>query len=205
VDVLGLNLDLDLRDYTEDREPTNAMPAWEARAHELAACAELMQAGGVTDRDFDLNFLAPGERLFMVVRGGELIEPGQIDAAWLTRAQAISFRVRQPSGFGAAPAPTDVGTVVITNLRVAFQGATQARHWLFSELTGVINDDDAPVTYLRVSDDERLGGVAYPGAAAESFRLRLAVALAWADDNPRPYQPLLKAELEAHMARCPRP
>lgn len=76
------------------------------------------------------------------------------------------------------PTPIDVGTVLVSNQRVAFAGAKQTREWAFSKLIGFSHDPSGDWTAIQVSNRKTTSGIAYGASVASNVQARLAMALA---------------------------
>jgi hypothetical protein len=103
------------------------------------------------------------------------------------------------------PAPIDTGTVTITNQRVVFQGAKQAREWAFTKLLGYQHDPALPWTAIQVSNRTKVSGVLYDREHADEFHFRLALALANYHDEVAGFAQQLRGEAEAHNEKRPAP
>jgi hypothetical protein len=103
------------------------------------------------------------------------------------------------------PTPIDTGTVTVTDQRVVFQGAKQAREWLFSKLLGYQHSASMPWTALQVSNRQKVSGVLYDKAHAEDFHFTLALALANYRGEVPAFVAHLEAELKEHEATRPAP
>lgn len=192
---------------------------WDAWADELLHCLELAKGGGSTAAD-DPDGLIPlmlkaGEQVFTIAQGAGLVEPRRLPGQWVGRSQGVSVRIAKGLTYrvganrgtyqqGAeVPTAIDFGTITVTNQRVVFQGAKQTREWLYSKMLGFQHDPDAPVTYLQVSNRQKTSGFLYDEANAPKVRLRLAVALAWADGDASEVVPVLQEMMTEHRASLP--
>mgnify|MGYP001618610102 CR=1 FL=1 len=194
--------------YQRDRE------AWDWWMDELLVCQELAKEGGATDGGSPL-MLKKGEAVFMVGQGAALVEPRRLPGQWVGRSQGVSVRVMKGVTYRVGgnkgtyvqgeeiPTPIDTGSVTLTNQRVVFQGAKQTREWLFSKLLGYQHDPVAPITYLQVSNRQKTSGFLYDDATAPAIRLRLEVALAWADGDAIEVMPVLETMMREHQEALP--
>jgi hypothetical protein len=103
------------------------------------------------------------------------------------------------------PTPIDSGTVTITDQRVVFQGAKQAREWDYTKLLGYQHDPRLPWTAIQVSNRQKVSGVLYDNEHAEEFHFRLALALAHYHQDVAGFAQHLQAEIADHEQQRPPP
>ena len=159
----------------------------------------------------------PGELVFYVATGVALIEPRRLPSTWQGGYSGFSFRVargvrwhvggtRGHTVQGAeVPTPVDTGTATITNQRVVFQGAKQAREWLFAKLLGYQHAVDLPWTAIQVSNRQKVSGIVYDRQHAEDFHFRLALALAHFHNDIAGLVGQLNAQIDEHALLRPPP
>ena len=134
--------------------------------------------------------LKGAERAFGVFQGVGLFEPRRGPGHWAGHSRGVSvpisggvrLRVGQSRGHyvqgDEVPTIIDRGTVTISTQRVVFQGAKRNQEWAFAKLNGFQHDAERPQTSFQVSNRQKVSGLAYSRDKAESFRTRLALALA---------------------------
>jgi hypothetical protein len=93
----------------------------------------------------------------------------------------------------------DSGHVVVTNQRVFFDGVRGNREWLFAQLTGVAHGLATPMTFMRVSNRQRLSGLVLDGTAALAFQFFLSLGIA-VHRNDRAGFVAHLSQLESHHA-----
>src|SRR4051794_33200123 len=69
---------------------------------------------------------------------------------------------------------TDEGAVTVTDQRVVFTGARNAREWAFAKLVSVEHDDQRPITMIGVSTRQKISGLIYPIGSTGGLRFNLA-------------------------------
>ena len=160
------------------------------RLQELVDVARNFQGIGLGEDPRIPLELHGGERVYYVAAGAALIEPRRLPSHWEGGYSGFSFRIArgvrwQVGGTrghtvpGAeVPTPIDTGTATITDQRVVFQGAKQAREWAYAKLLGYQHDPSEPWTAIQVSNRQKVSGVLYDRAHADEFQFRLALALA---------------------------
>jgi hypothetical protein len=192
---------------------------WDAWTEELLGCLEFARNGGAAATDDEDGLISillkKGEAVFMVGKGAALVEPRRLPGQWVGRSQGVSFRVMKGVNYRIGgsrgtfqqgeevPTAIDTGTLTLTNQRIVFQGTRQTREWMFTKLIGFQHDEGAPITYFQVSNRQKTSGVLYDEASAPALRLRLAVALAWADGDASEVIPQLEAEMQRHRSGHP--
>jgi hypothetical protein len=194
-------------------EQQSALDAWTHRDELMADALELAKNGGSTESGSLI--LKKGEEVFLIGEGMGLVEPRRLPGHWVGRSQGVSFHIAKGLNYrvGASRGtfqqgdevvtPIDFGTATITNHRVVFQGQKSSREWAFAKLLGFQHDPERPITYLQVSNREKVSGILYDDAGAEMVRLRLTVALAREDGDASEAIPGLEAELAEHRASRP--
>lgn len=155
--------------------------------------------------------LKKGEFPILVFSNAGLIEVGRERGSYQGGSQGVSFRVAKGVSYRVGghrgtftPGPevlkiVDTGTAVVTNQRVVFQGEGKTREWLFTKLIGVDHDPGRGLSMLHVSNRQKASGLAYGEDVADTFRLRMDVALAHHGGDIDALQLMLKeraAELE---------
>jgi hypothetical protein len=172
--------------------------------------------------DFDAGdapiLLKKGEFPILVITGIGLVEMGREADSYQGGSQGVSLRVMKgvsyrvgghKGTFVAGPEVlkmVDEGTAVVTNQRVAFQGAGKTREWLFTKLIGVDHDPQRGMSMLHVSNRQKASGLAYGEEISDAFRLRMDVALAHHTGDLAGLQVVLKeriVELEAEQPSPP--
>jgi hypothetical protein len=197
-----------------------AESAWAAEQEQLAGLVTLAGSfAGVTRADEPRLALElrGGERVFLTMAGVALIEPRRLPGTWQGGYSGFSFRVARGVRWhvggtrghtvpGAeVPTPIDTGQASITNQRVVFQGAKQAREWLFAKLIGYQHDPNLPWTAIQVSNRQKVSGLLYDREHAEEVHFRLALALAHFHDDVAGLMAQLTADVQAHAAQRPLP
>jgi hypothetical protein len=188
--------------------------AWQAEDDRLAQLIELGRGfRGATASELEGGSpvaLKAGERIYFVLEGAALIEPRSAGGHWEGRTQGVSIRVPGTKSMryrvgankgryvrdGDQPTPIDTGTAVITDKRLVFAGAKQAREWVWTKTIGLQHQENAPWTAVPVSNRQKVSGIAYDDAHAGDIRFRLDLALAVATETTD----MLIAELEADRA-----
>jgi Protein of unknown function (DUF2510) len=213
-----------MRRASEQRKAQRAQQHYES---ELAAWsrddAEL-QGLIVRARHFDgspagdtpLN-LKRNERIFYVLTGAGLMETRAGPRHWQGGYSGFSFRVAKgiryhvggTRGTSVQGDDTtkliDTGTATITNQRIVFQGAKQAREWAFAKLLGYQHDQQSPWTPIQVSNRQKVSGIRYDANTAQAFQFNLALALATFHDTRGAFVAGLAAEFQQHQAQKPVP
>jgi hypothetical protein len=161
--------------------------------------------------------LKAGERIYAILDGARLIEPRSAGGHWEGGSQGVSvripgtrsarYRIGATHGHYVRAAeqetPIDTGTAVVTDRRVAFAGAKQAREWLWSKCLGVQHQPDAPWTAIAVSNRQKTSGLLYDDAAAPTVRFRLDLAFAVATGEVDDLAAELDDERTHHAALRP--
>jgi hypothetical protein len=101
------------------------------------------------------------------------------------------------------PTVIDEGTVVITDKRVVFARARQAREWAWAKCLGVQHQPDKPWTAIAVSNRQNTPGVLYGAEVSEMVRFRLDRAYAGAADEVDDLAAGLDAARAEHARRRP--
>jgi hypothetical protein len=204
------------RKKAEQRAPApfeNQIAEWQAEDERLTRLVgTARQFRGFTAEEIDRVPIAlkSGERIYAIVNGAALVEPRSTGGHWQGGSRGVSVRIPGTKSMryrvGATkgqyvraeekPTIIDQGTAVITDKRVAFAGARQAREWAWAKCLGVQRQPDQPWTAIAVSNRQKTSGILYSDEATEMVRFRLdlaySVAIGEADD--------LVTELEAERA-----
>lgn len=126
--------------------------------------------------------LKRGEALVATFQGCRLIEPKRGAAHFVGGHSGFSFTVARGVRYSVGGSRgtfipgaeelkiVDLGDVVVTNKRIAFQGGFNSREWSFSKLIGLNHDTSRAITYLHVSNRQKVSALAYPVAEAAIFR-----------------------------------
>ncbi len=180
--------------------PEDRVAEWQAEDDHLAELVELGRSfRGVTASEIEGGApvaLKPDERVYFVLNGAALIEPRSAGGHWEGRTQGVSIRVPGTKSMryrvgankgrfvrdGEQPTPIDTGIAVITDRRLVFAGAKQAREWMWAKTIGLQHQENAPWTAVPVSNRQKVSGIAYDDAHAGEIRFRLDLALAVATD-----------------------
>lgn len=194
---------------------------WQAEDDRLARLVELArQFRGVTANEIEGGApvaLKPDERIYFVLNGAALIEPRSAGGHWEGRSQGVSIRVPGTKSMryrvgankgryvrdGERPTPIDEGTAVVTDKRLVFAGAKQAREWLWTKTIGLQHQDDAPWTAIPVSNRQKVSGIAYDDPHADEIRFRLDFAQAVATGATDAFVAELEADRAEHATRRP--
>jgi hypothetical protein len=196
------------------------LAVWEREDRHLAELCELAHRfrGDTADQiERTPIALKAGERVYAIVNGAQLIEPRSPGGHWEGGSQGISVRIPGTRSaryrVGATrghyvrateeETPIDTGTAVVTDRRVAFAGAKQAREWLWSKCLGIEHQPDAPWTAIAVSNRQRTSGIFYGEEAAPTVRFRIDLAFAVATGEDDDLAAELDAERAQHAARRP--
>jgi hypothetical protein len=174
------------------KEYQTKLAAWQEQRDAYAELVSLTQT--YTGDSSTAIMLKAGETVFASVDGAALVEDRRGAGQWTGRSQGVSFPIGSLGGRSiryrvgrtkghyvqAAPIPTaiDRGTLVVTNMRVVFQGAKQTRECLFGKLIGFQHDDDAGQTVISVSNRQKPTCVAYGPTLSSWFDFRLDLAIA---------------------------
>lgn len=164
---------------------------------------------GATDAGASTVVLKRGERVFYSLPHVSLVEvqraPGQYTGGYSGFSFRLTRNVRYHVGGsrgtyvqGAEQLKiTDEGSATITNQRVVFAGAKNAREWSYSKLVSIEHDDQRPVTMIGVSSRQKISGLVYPVDAASGFRFGLSLALAHSRDDVAGFVKSLESEQTA--------
>jgi hypothetical protein len=98
-----------------------------------------------------------------------------------------------------------VGSATITDRRVVFQSDTQAREWAFAKLLRYQHDPQHPITYMQVSNRQKVSGVGYGAAYARVWQFRLGLALALFSGQIPGLIDQLRREIADHSTAKPTP
>jgi hypothetical protein len=133
------------------------------------------------------------EPVFAVIEGSALLEGKRLPSHIQGRTQGISLRLmkgvsyRVGGGRGTVTpgemSTIDTGQACVTNKRVLFAGSLQTREWDFAQLIACQHDPEQPVTYLQVSNRQKVGGISYSNRALDEVRFRVDLALADFNDS----------------------
>ena len=138
-----------------------------------------------------------GERVFMVVTGASLVEPRSSGGQWVGQMQGVSvhvpgtrsarYRIGASKGHFVRepekPTPIDTGVAAITDKRVTFAGAKQARECVWTKVIAVEHQDTAAWTAIAVSNRQKVSGLGYDEEHAGDIRQCLDLAEAVATDT----------------------
>ncbi|WP_433359825.1 hypothetical protein ACQPZX_25645 [Actinoplanes sp. CA-142083] len=118
----------------------------------------------------------PDELVHLTIPGTRLVEaPRVVDMPPVT---AVLPPPVMPAGNPPSGVSVGVeGVAIVTSRRLRFLGPGFAREWPYDVLTGLKDDDRAPITLLQVAGAGP-SGVLVPAAAANRFRLHLRLAIA---------------------------
>ena len=197
-----------------------AESAWNAEAVTLQR--ELEIASNPTALATSANVTVPivvhkGEVVLLVAAGATLVEPKRLPGQWIGGYSGMSFRVMKGVRYhvggtrgtyiqGAeVPQPIALGTVTITDRRVVFQSDKQAREWAFGKLLGYQHDPANPITYLQVSNRQKVSGVGYDAEHARVFQFRLGLGLAMFQEQVPDLVAQVQREIAEHDADKPTP
>ncbi|HYA69492.1 MAG TPA: hypothetical protein VED63_12240, partial [Acidimicrobiales bacterium] len=196
----------------KEKEAAEEQAAWQGDLERLQWFLNRAQhAQGSTNAD-DASIpvaLRADEHALLVLQGVELIEPRRMPGHWVGASNGFTFHVarREDPGEGkgtghvvegeSVATPIDTGSVTVTDRRVVFTGAREAREWDFEHTVGFHNYDAPPWTALPVAGRDKISGVRYPQEASEGFRFALALGMARARGNAGS----LIADLNEQLAR----
>lgn len=193
-----------------------ALAGWEADDSEVAKMITAAETyKGASDSVAGTVVLKRGEKIFYSLPAVSLVEvqraPGQYTGGYsgfsfrLTRS--VRYHVGGSRGTYVQGAEqlkvTDEGSATITNQRVVFAGAKNAREWNYSKLVSIEHDDQRPVTMIGVSSRQKISGLVYPVEAAGGFRFGLSLSLAHYRDDVAGFVATLESEQSAHRAERP--
>jgi hypothetical protein len=212
------------------RRPEQAPPAlpsvgerllvWQSQDDRLSTLIELAHNfRGLTAQQVERVPVAlkPGERVYLIITGAALVEPRSNGGQWQGRSSGVSVRIpgtrsaRYRIGANKGqyvrnedkPTVIDEGTAIVTDRRVAFAGAKQAREWQWSKCLGVQHQPEAPWTAIAVSNRQKTSGILYGEAAGEMVRFRLDLAYAVATGEIDDLAAELDAERAEHRSHQP--
>ena len=94
---------------------------------------------------------------------------------------------------------------MVTNQRIVFAGSLQTREWDFKKLLACHHDPRAPITFLPVSNRQKVSGFGYDVRSRDEVRFRVDLALAEHRGSREDFQRKLDGELESLEARAPTP
>ena len=150
-----------------------------------------------------------GERVFLVGEGAGLAEPRQTPGEWQGGHSGVSIRVAKgvywrtgrsrgtyKQGEEQQKLIDEGGTAVVTNNRVVYLGLKYNREWAFPKLLGIRHDDDLGVTYMQVSNRQKVSGIVYGTEIAEDVQFRIDLALAIHNDERDALVDALKHRLD---------
>ncbi len=199
---------------------TTALAEWQEDYDEAAMMLEWARHGATGSKDDDFNtgiVLKKGEVLVGVYEKAALIEPRRQPGHYAGGYQGFSFRLAKGVRYNVGgsrgtyvqgnelPTAVDFGRLVITNQRVVFQGANNAREWAFSKMLGMTHNEVNPTTVMAVSNRQKVSGIGYDkeNCAGLRFRLELARALFLGDTSSLVNE--LQGELEVLKTTKPLP
>lgn len=211
---------------TEERERSiekaqYELERWQEERHELEETIQMAREfRGLPVSEAQVTFNAKkGELVYLVGQGAALIETRGTRGTYQGGYSGFSFRIARGVRYHVGgsrgqyvpgpevPTPIDTGTVVITNQRVVFFGPKHSREWAFAKLLAVDHDSEQPWTSLPVSNRQKVSGILYDHESAETFRFRLALALANFSDETEDLVASLEeelAELDSQEPALPR-
>jgi len=175
------------------KEAAEELAVWQAEVERLQWFLNRAQhaPGSTNAEDASIPVaLQPVEHALLVLQGVELIEPRRLPGHWGGGSTGFTFHVARRVDYRAGATaghyvegesvatPVDTGAVTITDRRVVFTGAREAREWDFHQALGFHHYDDPAWTAIPVSGRQRISGIRYPAEAAEGFRFALALGMA---------------------------
>ena len=196
-----------------------ALSTWTAERDELAEfLQEARHWEGIDQSVTHVPLLLhKGEDPMLVLHGAGLIEPqrgpGHYEGGYsgfsFRVAKGVSYRIGGSRGTfrqgEETPTFIDTGTVTITNQRVVFQGAKQAREWAFAKMLGYEHDSHEPYTVVQVSNRQKVSGFLYDDANTALIRFRLGLATAMFNGSTAAFAADLERQVAEHDAAKPRP
>jgi len=154
---------------------------------------------------------------FLDYDGAALVEPRRAPGHYTGGYSGFSFRVAKGVRYHVggtrgtwAPGPEsttpiDRGTLTITDRRLVFRGLKQAREWAFTKMLGYHHDEHEPVTFVQVSNRQKVSGFAYDVAHVPLVRFSFALALAHYHGAVADLRRQVEEELREHEAEKPAP
>jgi hypothetical protein len=196
-----------------------AVEEWETERTELVEKIDRARTfKGVTGAEVPADAvvqLKKDESFLLQAEGAVLIEPRRDEGHYQAGSSGFSFKVAKGVRYRVGgtrgtyvpgeeqPTPVDTGTMTITNQRVVFQGAKQAREWSYSKLIGMQHDPQQPWTAIQVSNRQKVSGFLYDNDNAPEIRFRLALGVALFNDASDELAASLEQELAEHDAAKP--
>ncbi len=195
-----------LRDRKQRKEYEKAkadydwsLVSWEALVDEVDTmlyAAENLDALFETTAESGASIrLNSGENLVVHVANCVLIEPrsgggsyqGGSTGVSFRVAKGVRFRVGQHKGtFVANPEVNKViddgGDIYVTDQRVIYSSTSRNREWKYGSLLNVMHDPSG-ITYMQVSNRQKVSGFGYGQGIADQVRNRITLALAIYDDE----------------------
>jgi len=156
-----------------------------------------------------------GETLFGVFPGCRLIEVKRGAGSYQGNYAGFSYRVSKNlrAHVGGSRGTyvqgaeelriTDEGEVVVTNLRVVFQGAHNSREWAFPKLISAQHDQARPITMMHVSNRQKVSGIASQPDQAPQVRFAIELGAALQSGTNQSLAASVQAERDAHARRRP--
>ena len=194
------------------------LAAWQS--HRDAQAQLLTIARTFTGEDSTAVLLKPGEKAFATVTGVSLVEDRRGPGTYVGGSRGVSIPLGSVAGHSvryrvgttrghyqqAQPTPTaiDVGTMIITDRRVVFEGGRQTRECLFDKLVG-FHHLPAGATVLSVSNRQKPTTLQYGPRIAPWVDFRLDLALAHYRGNVAELVAALSKDLAAVDAAMPPP
>lgn len=197
----------------QQRAQQAALEAWQREGDELRRLIQMSQWPG--DTTGNGLVLKRGEALLFTYHNASLIESRRSRGHYEGGYSGFSFRIAKGVSYHVggtrgtyvqgpeAPTVIDQGDVYITDERVVFLGSRQNREWAYAKLLGVRHDDDAPRTFLPVSNRQKTSGFDYSPEHATVIHFALALGLARFHDQSAQLTASLQQELQEHEAAKP--
>jgi len=191
-----------------------ALVAWQRDETQLRDFLEATtQPGGRSSA----TELKASEGCFLDYNAAALVEPRREPGHYTGGYSGFSFRIAKGVRYHVGgtrgtyvpgpenPTAIDSGTLTITDRRVVFRGIKQAREWTFEKMLGYHHDEHAPVTYVQVSNRQKVSGFVYDVPHIPLVRFSLALALAHYHGAIDDLRHQLEEELHQHQAERPAP
>jgi hypothetical protein len=193
--------------------------AWNAEAQELQRELSLAKnPRNIAGTEPGPLVLHKNEYPVLIGHGAVLVEPKRLPGEWVGGYSGFSFRIMRGVSYHTggtrgtyvsgpeAPTPIATGTITITNQRVVFQSDKQAREFSYAKLLGYQHDPTLPVTYLQVSNRQKVSGILYDAAYARTIRFRFALGVAEYRGETDSLISAIRSEIAKHdSARPARP
>jgi hypothetical protein len=145
----------------------------------------------------------PDELVYLTVPGSQVVEAPQVGALPpVTPTLPPLLAAGGPSRSGVSVGAE--GVALVTSRRLRFLGPGFAREWPYEALTGLGDDDRAPMTLLQVAG-AAASGLLVPVNDANRFRLHLRLAIADAAGGRAGMVAQLDQFIGWHQTQRPRP